>query len=406
MAKAVPAGAGAARLVGAALVLLFGGAAVASTGYAAVNRGGAPNRALAVAPWDARAHSRRAEQAMADGQLSGPVVATAKADAMAALRRDPTLVASWRTLGLLAAARGDATGAGRLFAVAERRSRRDLLTQIWLIEDRVQHGDIVRALRHYDIALRTNPSGHDVLMPILVAAAGQPAVAPALGRLLQSRPPWTGNYYYRLSQAIPDASVMAGMLEVARRGGPLANAETIAGMLPVLVERRDYAAALRIAGVLSGSAVQLPKGVWNGDFTAESGYPPLDWAVTQADGFGAEFRGTAAGGRALVAFAASENSGTVARQVLMLAPGTYRLTVRVARTDLPPATLRWRVACAQAAEVPLVDAASDPARARAGAWTFLVPVNCPAQWLSVDATSSDPGGSETAIERVAVAAAS
>ncbi|WP_374944503.1 hypothetical protein [Sphingomonas sp.] len=400
-----PGGLGAARVAGAALVLLFGGGLVVSTGYAAINRVGAPERALAVAPWDARAHSLRAERAIADGSLSAAAVASARADALAALRRDPTLVASWRTLGLVAASHGDGAAAARLFAVSERRSRRDLLTQIWLIEDRVQRGDVVGALRHYDIALRTNPSGHDTLMPILVAAAGQPAVAPALGRLLRSRPPWAENYYYRLSQAIPDAQVMAGMMEVARRGGPLPNAETIAGMIPTLVERRDYVAALRLASVLSGTTVRMPKGVWNGDFAAENRYPPLDWAVAQADGFGGEARGTAAGGHALVAFAASENSGTVARQILMLAPGNYRLATRFARTDRPPAVLRWRVACAQDPKAPLVDAASDPARAKTGSWTFRVPAGCAAQWLSVDVTSGDPGGGETAIEHVAVGAA-
>lgn len=386
----------------AVLVLLVGGWLTVAVGGAAVLRRGQPDRALGLAPWDARAHSEAAEQALAQGGVDRPALVRAEREARAALARSPLMVPAWRTLGLVSAARGRDRLAAALFSTSERLSRRDLPTQLWLIEEQVRRGDVARALEHYDVALRTSPLSFDTLLPILVQAAGSVETGPALGRLLQARPLWANNFYYRVGQSTPaDSGEVARTLEIARRGGPISNPDALRAIVSTMVERGDYRPALRVAAVLGGVPARLPKGVANGGFERQPDVAPFDWMLAQGLGFGAELRGgLGKGAQALVAFTTSDANGTAARQLLVLRPGTYRLRWRAGRTDAPaPERMTWRLACAKGAAV--AEAPVDLTR-RGGEAAFSVPAGCAAQWLSLDILSDSPEGSEAWVDDVAV----
>ncbi|MFV3464693.1 hypothetical protein ACNJFH_21305, partial [Mycobacterium tuberculosis] len=86
--------------------------------------------------------------------------------AQAALQRDPMSVRAVSTLAFLAAEKGNAVQAARLLAYSERLSRRDLPTQLALIETKVQANDVVGALVHYDRALRTSKTSEAILVPV------------------------------------------------------------------------------------------------------------------------------------------------------------------------------------------------------------------------------------------------
>lgn len=393
------------RIAAAAAVTLAAGSLVLSSGAAAVLQRAHPTRALAFAPWDARAKVVQAERALAGG-VAASALTRAEALARDALRRNPTLVPAWRTLGVVYAAKRNGQAARAMFATSAALSRRDLPTRLWLIEEEVRRGDVVGALGHYDIALRTSPASYDVLLPVLVGASGIPQVAPALGRLLAARPEWSGNFHYRLSQAPPaDAATVARTLEVASRGGPPRNPGALRELVPAFVQRGAFLPALRIAAILGDPPARVPKGVRNGGFEREEpGIAPFDWELPQASGFGAELRGDlGTGTQALVVFASSEAAGDAARQLLVLGPGRHRLRFRAGPTAAPaPRGLAWRVACADGA--PLLDRPVDVARATRGAQAeFTVPAGCPAQWLTLAVSSDAPDVAEAWVDDVSVA---
>lgn len=363
-----------------------------------------PSLAVRFNPWNARALAHLAEYELAAAPGDDAVRRRATTFARRSLAQDPTLAFSWRTLGLVAASTGADRLAVSLFGVSERLSRRDAPTRFWLIEREVQRGDVPAALKQYDIALRTSPASYDILLPILVAAAGDPQVVPQLGRLLAQRPQWANNYFYRLSESPPDPTNVAALLEQARRGGPLLNPEMLRGLIPRMIDRQAYPVALRIAAALDGPAARLPKAVWGERFDQPGSLAPLDWSLTSTEGLGAEIRAVASGkGQALVADAGSDNGGTVARQILMLSPGAYQLVVQAHATDRPPATLRSKIDCAAPAKAALSDRSLEPrAVGTPGVTRFVVPQACPAQWLSLDIQAHDPEGGEVAIDRVAV----
>jgi len=400
------------RLLAAVLFAMAGCWLVITVGAAAILRSGQPDLALRFAPWDARALGRAAERELASGTPDRAAFARAAVLARRALRWDPTIVPAWRMLGLNEAAKGRGTLATRLFAVSEKLSRRDLPTQLWLIEEAVGRGDVAGALHHYDVALRTNPKAHDRLMPILVTAAGDPNTAPALGRLLATRPFWSGNFYYRLATApaetAPDPANVARVIALARRGGPPTNPEMLGQLIGTMIDRGAYRPALSLHAALSGRKPVSIKALFNGDFEALNAHPPMDWAVAGDVGLGAEVRSDVGGrGNSLVAYASGDQNGVAARQITVLPPGNYALQYVAGRTERSaPSRLQWQLVCAvtTASGALLLDQPIDLAPGkRPYSAAFRVPSECPAQWLSLEVGSTDPEGSEAWVDDAVIA---
>ena len=129
----------------AALVLLGGlllGWLVLAVTIDRVLAGTAPATALVWNPASADANTRIGDQSLQDGQTSSDLAAvspTLSDHALRALRRQPVDAEAARQLGVAAAATGQDVRGRRLFAYAEAMSRRDLQTQLVLIETSVAH---------------------------------------------------------------------------------------------------------------------------------------------------------------------------------------------------------------------------------------------------------------------------
>lgn len=392
--------------VAGVFVLLAGWLTLTVSGTAAI-RGRQPDRALTFMPWDARALTARAERRLATIGITPATIAASRRDVIAALGRDPTVVAAWRTLALTEAASNRKTAASNLMRVSERLSRRDLPTQLWLIEEQVARGNVAGALVHYDIALRTSLASYDTLIPVLVAAASDPNVVEPLGRLLATRPSWSNFFYYKLSQSPPPPQQAARLLEVARLGGPLNNPEMVGVLMARMIADGGYASALRVYAMQAGTKGGPTKGLVDGDFDSSGAYPPFDWEFANAPELGAEIRQDAAAtGRVLTAFATADRAGMAARQLLVLPAGARQLRFRAGRTEAPAAKLTWRMFCAGTEATPLLTLPVDLGNPQAVQRAMLtIPPGCPAQWILLEVAADDPGLSEAWVDAVAVAPA-
>jgi hypothetical protein len=82
-----------------------------------------------------------------------------------------------------------------------------------------------------------------------------------------------------------------------------------------------------------------------------------------------------------------QEEGELASQLLLLGPGAYHLSARVAGASASAQSLAWTVTCANSTgtigRFPL-----DAAQAAQG-WSFTVPENCPAQRLALLGTMSE-----------------
>jgi len=309
--------------------------------------------------------------------------------AIRALERDPTNVIAARTLGLVYARRGDHAASDRLLHYAEALSRRDLATQLWFIEDRVQRNDINGALTHYDRALRTSPRARDVLLPILVQAAADPAISPPLTRLIAQRPPW---WSYFLDRLIADGDSPAALTRtvLALRLDPADPAERddLGRALRRMVDIGAFDAARALDARLGRRRPAAGEFIRNGGFEENDGFGPFDWRLTNQPDLAGVRRGQA-GRVALLLISSNGRSGNVAGQLTMMPPGRYQIGMRAgAIAGEAIARPNVRIVCANDAREVLLDGrlAPAPAGGQAVAFGFEVPAaRCPAQWVYLQA---------------------
>ena len=222
------------RLLAAALVLAVGW----TTTIVSLANVYAPTDVAAaalLAPDNGRIAGERAREQLQAAPESSANQNEAHRLAVAALLREPTAVSGAATLGLLAELRGDLVAARRDFGFAQRLSRRDLSSELWLIEDAVRRGDVAEALRHYDIALRTQAGATDILYPVLARASVDPAIMPLLADRLLARPPWTDSFVVFLANATDQPAMVAELFERLQRRGltinPLAQSTLVGKLL-------------------------------------------------------------------------------------------------------------------------------------------------------------------------------
>lgn len=325
-----------------------------------------------------------------------------------ALSREPANAVAARDAGLVFALGGDTARAARMFAYGETLSRRDLPTQMWLIETQVQNGDIAGALRHYDRAMRTSVNARGTLIPVLVQAAANPQITTPLARLLATRPSWWTDFADTLVSDGTDATSLARLIAALR----------LSASDPV--EQVRLAAALRhlvdLGGIAEASGLyQMARGktastgyLRNGGFETDGGLTPFEWVIADsADGqVVRESRDGSVGAFALSLYASI--GGEAARELVVLPPGDYVVSGLVGSVPADPAARpSLRVACTANSGVPLAKASFPPARDAQGrghiVMPFTVPKGCAGQWLFIDTGSSiDRPGEAPWIDSIAI----
>jgi hypothetical protein len=326
-------------------------------------------------------------------------IAEAQRLAEAGVRASPINVRAIRALGLVATLRNNERAAQRLFAYGETLTRRDLPTELWLIEYAVQHDNIPAALLHYDRALRTNVEARSLLFPVLISAASQPQIAGPLGRILAARPEWWAAFIATMiTTPTSSASSLAFLLGQIRLNpsdptdGPL-----VPPALARLVNDREYARAYQLYRSLRPVRGR-PPAVNDGGFEAAASLPPFDWTFVEEVDLSAS-REARENGYVLRLRSGRIQSGDVARQLLVLPAGRYRLSF-IAGDVADNAAARPSLAliCADNNARPLLRVSAPAARGQgqAVAANFNIPADgCAAQWLAISIAA---GGEEQAVE--------
>lgn len=390
------------RSVGEWGVRAISALAVASLGYVGVVqslayglRGSNAGRAHALAPWDGRISAALAQT------LSGPEATSAKrvqasGIARAALRQDPTAVAAASTLAINVQILGDARGADRLANYAERLSRRDLATQVLLIENAVSRNDVPGALRHYDIALRATSKSSGILFPVLAGAIADPEIRPALTRTLANRPPWSALFLEYASANSPDPRATSLVFtDLVRRGYPISEMSRTL-LIDTLASRGLFDDAWSFyASFRQGANRQHSRDT---ELTADLIHPTVfDWRAITDGGISASLQ------RGMLDFAApSSVGGTLAEQVQLLAPGQYGIVGHSIGIDQSQGSSPyWQLRCRDGRELGRIDVPNSASANGNFAGQFTVPAGCPTQVLALTAKPSDAiSGISGQIDRV------
>ena len=310
----------------------------------------------------------------------------ARADDLAklALRQDPTAVAAAATLGVNADLRGDRAAARRYFTYAQKLSRRDLRTQLWMIEDAVQRGDIPAALHQYDITLRVFPNLGKMLYPVLASASGDPAIRTELVKTLAGKPLWGESFINFIAGSGPDPRATAALFLALRRAGVAVPEAAGAGAINALIAAGQADAAWSYyAGIRPGADRRRSR---DPRFVGKLETPSqLDWMPVNDGGLTTSIQG------GIFDFAVPASvGGPLLQQLQLLPPGSYRLTghsIGIEQTQ--DARPYWLLSCQGGRELGRVEVPNSNVANGVFSGVFSVPADCPVQTLVLMARPSD-----------------
>lgn len=264
----------------------------------------------------------------------------------------------------------------KFFELAERTSRRDVGTQMYFIVESATRGDAVDAVTRIDRALRTSLPSRAQLFPVLGRVIQLPDGETTLARFIRKDTPWLSDFLSFAVDARVDPAAIARLV-IQLDGFPDGRQRPVVEQMlfRMLEGRRDYRELAAIMPHMVTAPRGLTASVAIDEETLDPDWQPLSWQLSSSAGVVVNPI-AAENGKDLV-FNATLSGGIsaeVARKLLLLQPGAYRLTVS---QDLQggdrgnkDVEARWQFACMDTAPAA---AASPPAPAGGVASTPALP---------------------------------
>lgn len=372
---------GAARILAIAGCGLVASALTLALAISGVTRTANPTLALRFMPGESLALAGQAEQLLVAEAQNPP--AQVEALAKASLRNQALNPRALRVLGYFASARRDEKRARALIQLAERQSRRDAFTQLWLIEDAAQRGDIKGALTHYDIVLRTKPSIYSKLFPILLGALEDPSIRAALSHYIRTDEGWAPQF---LTYATANSTNLPALVALVIESGGLKDPEAAhlqdLELLKRLVAEKQFSEARQIYMHMRGASAARLTDIAFDATDGRSQFGPMGWQLSGEADSGAAITGGENGRPALSVFANAATTAAVARKLLFLRPGSYDFAATLSRFEGGEGSqLRWQLRCPTlAGDQPVWSLDSGGRSAKAN---LSVPQECTVQYLDI-----------------------
>lgn len=265
----------------------------------------------------------------------------------ATLREGALNAQALRIFGYAMGVQNNPSAEARAMTLASRVSRRDVLSELWLIEDQVRRGNVKGALERYNIALQTSAVAHKLLFARLSAALEDAEIRHAFASLIREKPVWLPAF---VSAAINGQDDLEYLERAIAEAGGLPDTAELKALEPLLLQKLAatgrFAAARRFFATIDGAKPAIlsqpgltidtvdPKYV---PFTWEPGADPLVSAVFEPAGTD----------RAVVRVStAFGGHGRALRRLLLLAPGAYQFNLRQQLVQASSNTVyQWSITC-------------------------------------------------------------
>lgn len=294
-----------------------------------------------------------------------------------AARKAPLAPEPFLARGVQQRLAGNSEVAIQSFLAAERRDPRSLAARYFLA-DLYYHGDdAARALQEIAALAWLAPDGMQKIIPYIAVYTRDRSTWPRLRAMFRSNPSLEDAALTALASDPANADVVLALADpqhVVRRSrwpGSLVNSLIGAG------EYRKAQAIWRQAWRVQD---QPDSTVHDAQFRDPAAPAPFNWDLISSSEGVAERQ--AGGGLHLTYY--GHGDGAIARQLLLLAPGTYRLTLEI-KGKAKAGALNWSIRCDK---TPSRFASTSLDRAASQGWIFTVPAACAAQWLELSAKSA------------------
>lgn len=303
----------------------------------------APELAFSLSPANARASSAVFDRQLMKGSVEAREFPKWRGIARAGLNATPLNASALR---IMAFTSPEGARQRELMLLSEKVSRRDLLTQLWLIEDSVQRNDLAGAISHYDRALSTSPASRENLFKILAEALELPEIRQELAPYIKGDRPWAYDFLGYAVDNAPSPAMAADLL--LRSGG----SRTVPKQRPVetmMLERLIAAGQGKVARQYAGTMTTKGKDVFDnfpiGPDTLDPELRPFTWSLSADARVATSIE---PGGRLGITVPPSVR-GQAANRVMVLRPGKWALAQTVEFPSLSPmAAATWIVSCSRA----------------------------------------------------------
>jgi hypothetical protein len=292
----------------------------------------------------------------------------------APLRPEPLLVQA-----AMSERAGDYSTAERLLLTARMRDPRSLPALYLLADVWLRQGKIVAGLRQMAMLSRFMPGTSIQLVPALAEYARVPGAQEKLSEVLSGNPQLKKPLFAALSADPDNAELILALADDELSPSDPGTRAWESRLLNGLISRRDYGRAYGLWRRFSGLGSSVPALLFNGEFKTVPAPPPFNWNLSSSGAGIAE-----AGDGALSVLYYGRDDITLASQLLLLPPGTYRFEARVSG-QVVPGSLVWSLQCAQGSAL-----SDNPMTVPVATLTFTVPSSgCAAQWLQLQGKSAD-----------------
>jgi hypothetical protein len=306
------------------------------------------------------------------------------------LRSEPFLIA-----GAVAIAEAQPARAERLFVEAKRRDPRSAAARYFLAQQYFSTGRPVLGLEEASVLTRLVSGAGTALVPGLAQYARAPGAIPNLRHIFAGNPDLRDGVLTALASDADNASLLMALAgRDDSRGRTEAPPEWQAVLLKSMVARGDFTKARALWSHLSKVRADRT-GLFNPRFAKIAAPAPFNWSLQSGD-FGVA-EATATGGLQIIYYGRTD--AEFASQLLLLAPGSYDLRMRVMRDAQPDQSsgLAWTLTCQPTSQhlLALPFTGSGGAEQR---WSgrFTVPANCPGVLLALRGTAHEFAQSEQA----------
>lgn len=246
----------------------------------------------------------------------------------------------------------DAAASARVMRAAEKLSRRDTPTSLWVLRDAALANDLPRAIDQID-ALARRQVQSDLVQRLFQAGISDDPSRRAFVAALSKNPPWRSGFFASMRTTLPPASHarMAALLDLLdQTRSPPSPAERMT-FIDRMVDVGDGIGAraywARTFGIRPAAAARLP---YDPTFDSVATRPkdvsvsPFEWKIgADADSFVAFDR--SAKGHVLAISPATDSGVTMVAQVLLLPPGTHRIDADMQGDPVQQAPAGWQVTC-------------------------------------------------------------
>jgi hypothetical protein len=331
------------RLAG--IALLLAGAAYSSQNAAqSYLREVDPKSAYSAVPSDGLG----AVNAFAAELITNPqfIISSRDADAARASLVSRPLNASLLSFyALRAASIGKSGLASALMASADTVSRRDAISQLWMIEQKSRADDVTGAISHYHALLSVHPAMQASLLPVIMSAVAYPEVRAALRPYLNLETSWGVPFLDLASQSVEVGQYRDLVEPIASRlrgdGYAASNARIIHRMLQSGLTGDAWKLFSLVAPNVDLGAFRAfaPNGA-----NLDPKWQPLSWALDESDDISASVDGD---GTIDVTVAPTARGLIALRDIAVIPSSTYLLGHRsIYELGSPRTSLRWSVYCA------------------------------------------------------------